>query len=121
MLEQRINDRAFVGLIVKWLKAGVLEPGEEKPDRPESGTPQGGVISPILANIYLHYVLDLWIEKVVKKRSRGEVIFMRYADDLIVGFEYQGDANSYLQNLKARLAKFSLRVAEDAKQVAAAA
>ena len=82
MLEQRIRDRAFIGLIVKWLKAGVLEPGNERPDRPESGTPQGGLVSPILANIYLHYVLDLWIERVVSKKSQGKVIFMRYADDI---------------------------------------
>ena len=113
MLEQRINDRAFTGLIVKWLKAGVLEPGEEHPTRPESGTPQGGIISPILANIYLHYVLDLWIERLVNKESQGKVIFMRYADDVIVGFEYKSDADNYQQNLPARLAKFSLSLAEE--------
>ena len=113
MLEQRIRDRAFVGLIVKWLKAGVLEPGNEKPDRPESGTPQGGLVSPILANIYLHYVLDLWIERVVSKKSQGKVIFMRYADDKVVGFEYKRDAEAYLEALKSRLAKFSLRLAEE--------
>ncbi|MEZ5325614.1 MAG: reverse transcriptase domain-containing protein [Verrucomicrobiales bacterium] len=72
MLEQRINDRAFTGLIVKWLKAGVLEPGEEHPKRPDSGTPQGGIISPALANIYLHYVLDLWIERVISKGKPGQ-------------------------------------------------
>lgn len=113
MLEQRIHDRAFVGLIVKWLKAGVLEPGEDHPEKPEAGTPQGGIISPILANIYLHYALDLWIERVVRKRSRGEVIFMRYADDIIVGLEYKGDADNYLHQLRARLAKFSLRLSEE--------
>ena len=113
MLEQRINDRAFTGLIVKWLKAGVLEPGEEHPKRPDSGTPQGGIISPVLVNIYLHYVLDLWIERVISKESRGKVIFMRYADDVIVGFEYKSDADNYLQNLPARLAKFSLSLAEE--------
>ena len=113
MLEQRINDRAFIGLVVKWLKAGVLEPGEDHPERPDSGTPQGGIISPVLANVYLHYVLDLWIERVVSKESQGEVIFMRYADDLIVGFEYKRDADNYLQSLKSRLAKFSLRLAEE--------
>lgn len=113
MLEQRINDRAFVGLIVKWLKAGVLEPGESHPEKPDAGTPQGGIISPILANMYLHYVLDLWIERVVRKESRGEVIFMRYADDIIVGFEYKSDADRYLSELRVRLAKFSLRLAEE--------
>lgn len=114
MLEQRIDDRAFIGLIRKWLKAGVLEPCVEQVLMPEAGTPQGGVISPILANIYLHFVLDLWIEKVVrKKKCRGQVIFMRYADDIIVGFEYRHDAEAYLRELKERLAKFSLSLAEE--------
>ena len=113
MLEQRIDDRAFIGLIRKWLKAGVLEPHCEEADEPEAGTPQGGIVSPILANIYLHFVLDLWIEKVVAKKSQGEVIFMRYADDIIVGFETQRDAERYLNALPQRLAKFHLRLAEE--------
>ncbi len=113
MLEQRVNDRAFIGLIRKWLKAGVLEPGAIDPLDPEAGTPQGGIISPVLANIYLHYVLDIWIERVVRKECRGKVIFMRYADDIIVGFENQREAENYLSNLKGRLAKFSLRLAEE--------
>lgn len=113
MLKQRIHDRAFIGLIVKWLKAGVLEPGEQAAERPVAGTPQGGLISPILANIYLHYALDLWIEKVVRKSSAGKVIFMRYADDSVVGFEYKSDAENYLGALRGRLSKFSLRLAEE--------
>lgn len=113
MLEQRVEDQAFIGLIRKWLKAGVLEPGEEDPLVPDAGTPQGGVISPVLANIYLHFVLDRWIENVVKENSKGEVIFMRYADDIIVCFERQDDAQRYLHNLEGRLAKFSLRLAEE--------
>ena len=113
MLEQRIDDRALLGLIRKWLKGGVLEPHANHAEIPESGTPQGGIISPILANIYLHYVLDLWIEKRVRKGNRGEVIFMRYADDLIVGFETQSDAERYLTALPKRLAKFNLRLAEE--------
>ena len=113
MLEQRIDDRAFIGLICKWLKAGVLEPHSKEADEPEAGTPQGGIVSPILANIYLHYVLDLWIEKVVRKESQGEVIFMRYADDVIVGFETKRDAERYLTALPQRLAKFKLRLAEE--------
>lgn len=113
MLEQRIDDRALLGLIRKWLKAGVLEPSLKQIQHPESGTPQGGIISPILANIYLHYVLDLWIEKHVSKKSRGKVIFMRYADDLIVGFEKQSDAEDYLAILPERLAKFQLRLAAE--------
>ena len=113
MLEQRIDDRAFIGLVRKWLKAGVLEPHEQEADEPEAGTPQGGIVSPILANIYLHYVLDLWIEKVVRRQSRGEVIFMRYADDVIVGFATQKDAEAYLCALPQRLAKFHLRLAQE--------
>ena len=113
MLEQRIDDRAFIGLIRKWLKAGVLDPLANKFEKPEAGTPQGGIISPMLANIYLHYVLDLWIEKRVKKESNGEVIFMRYADDPIVGFEKHSDAERYLTQLPKRLGKFNLRLAEE--------
>jgi RNA-directed DNA polymerase len=80
MLEERIDDRAFVRLIGKWLRAGVLE-DIHTVTHPGAGTPQGGVISPILANIYLHYVLDLWFEKVVQKEAKGECLLMRYADD----------------------------------------
>jgi len=115
MLEQRIDDRALLGLIRKWLKAGVLETmetGVTRAESPEIGTPQGGIISPILANIYLHHALDLWIGKRVDRHSRGKVIFMRYADDLIVGFEKQSDAERYLSALPTRLAKFNLRLAE---------
>ena len=113
MLEQRVDDRAFTGLIRKWLKAGILEPDESVPWSPENGTPQGGIISPILANIYLHYVLDLWIEKKLGREYSGEMIFMRYADDVIVGFQYAGDAKDYLDRLSGRLGKFSLRLAEE--------
>ena len=113
MLEQRIDDQALLGLIRKWLKAGVLEPGANQIEEPETGTPQGGIVSPILANIYLHYVLDLWIGKRVSRQSAGRVIFMRYADDLIVGFEKQRDAGRYLEALSGRLAKFNLRLAEE--------
>lgn len=113
MIEQRVDDRAFVGLIRKWLKAGVLEPDETAPWSPDKGTPQGGIISPLLANIYLHYVLDQWIEKKLSRDDRGKVIFMRYADDIIVGFEWKQDAESYLHRLPERLAKFSLRLAEE--------
>jgi RNA-directed DNA polymerase len=91
----------------------VLEPGEEDLLEPDAGTPQGGVISPVLANIYLHYVLDRWVEGTVRENSGGEVQFMRYADDIIVCFEHKRDADRYLHNLPARLAKFSLRVAEE--------
>jgi group II intron reverse transcriptase/maturase len=113
MLEQRIDDRAFTGLIKKWLKAGILEPGESVLWDPHSGTPQGGIISPILANIYLHYVLDLWIEKNLSREYSGEVMFIRYADDIIVGLQSQVEAEDYLRRLPERLGKFNLRLAEE--------
>jgi RNA-directed DNA polymerase len=112
MLELRIADRSLVRLIVKWLKAGVMEEGSEV-IHPATGTPQGGVISPILANIYLHYVQDEWIKKVVAKRSRGKVLLRRYADDSVVCFEREGDARAYLRALPKRLGKFSLTIAEE--------
>lgn len=112
MLEHRIADRSLIRIIRKWLKAGVMEelihwsPSSE-------GTPQGGIISPLLGNIYLHFVQDLWIKKVVAKRSQGSVMFRRYADDSIVCFEKKTDAESYLRDLPARLAKFGLELATD--------
>ena len=80
MLEERVDDKAFIRLIRKWLKAGVLEEAGEV-IHPATGTPQGGIISPVLSNLYLHYVLDLWMEKVVPKRIRGTKVYMRFADD----------------------------------------
>jgi group II intron reverse transcriptase/maturase len=91
MLEQRIKDRAFLNLIRKWLRAGILEE-DGKVIHPQSGTPQGGVISPVLANIYLHYVLDLWFMRVVRPRQRGRCLLIRYADDFVVCFEYRHEA-----------------------------
>ena len=110
MLEERIDDPRLIRLIRKWLKAGVLEDG--RVTRSEEGTPQGGVISPLLANIYLHFVQDLWIRKVIAKESRGRVLFRRYADDSIVCFERKEDAERYLRKLPGRLAKFKLELAE---------
>jgi retron-type reverse transcriptase len=112
MLEERVADRPLVRLIVKWLKAGVLEE-DGRTVHPATGTPQGGVISPVLANIYLHYVQDLWIKKVVAKRSKGRVLFRRYADDSVVCFERREDAQAYLQALPRRLEKFGLRLAAE--------
>jgi len=112
MLEERIADRRLIALIVKWLKAGALEEGS-KVIHPATGTPQGGVISPILANIYLHFVQDHWIKRVVAKHCRGKVHFMRYADDSVVCFEYENDARAYLKALPKRLGKFSLQLAEE--------
>jgi group II intron reverse transcriptase/maturase len=112
MLELRIADHTLIRLIVKWLKAGVLEEGSEV-IHPATGTPQGGVISPILANIYLHYVQDEWIAKVVSKHCKGKVLFRRYADDSVVCFQFEGDAQAYLRALPKRLGKFSLSIAEE--------
>lgn len=112
MLAQRVDDKAFIRLIRKWLKAGVLEEAGEV-IHPATGTPQGGIISPVLANIYLHYVLDLWMEKVVPRQIRGATVYMRYADDFIVGFENGADARWFHLELPGRLAKFGLKLAED--------
>ncbi len=112
MLEQRVDDQAFIQLIRKWLKAGVLEEAGEV-IHPSTGTPQGGIISPVLANIYLHYVLDLWIEKVVGPGLQGTKVYMRYADDFVVGFEHRQEAEGFFTELPKRLAKFALSIAED--------
>jgi len=109
MLQERIDDRPLVRLIKKWLNAGVLET-DGKVIRPVTGTPQGGVISPILANIYLHYVLDLWFHKVFKKLCRGEACLIRYADDFVAAFEHQEDAERFYQTLGERLQKFGLEL-----------
>ena len=112
MLEERIADRHFLRLIQKWLKAGILEEdGSEL--NPTTGTPQGGIISPVLANIYLHYALDLWVERVVAKRCKGQVVYQRYADDYVVGFEYGYEAEAFFTELPERLAKFNLELAMD--------
>lgn len=112
MLEERIADRSLIRLIVKWLKAGVLEE-DGRTVHPATGAPQGGVISPILANIYLHFVQDLWIKKVVSKHCKGRVLFRRYADDSVVCFELERDARAYLRALPKRLEKFGLQLAEE--------
>lgn len=112
MLEDRIADRPLVRLIVKWLKAGVMET-DGSVAHPATGTPQGGVISPVLANIYLHFVQDQWIKKVVGKRSKGQVLFRRFADDSVVCFERHDDAQAYLRALPKRLEKFGLQLAEE--------
>ncbi len=112
MLNERINDKAFTGLILKWLKAGVLEEMQTV-THPATGTPQGGVISPILANIYLHYVLDMWFQKQVQKQSQGASVMMRYADDSVSAFQRKTDAENYLERLKERLEKFGLTLAAE--------
>jgi len=112
MLKERVKDGAFLRLIGKWLKAGVLEE-DGKVVHPVTGTPQGGIISPVLANIYLHYVLDLWVEHRVKKESQGEVMMMRYADDFVCAFQHREDAVRFEQDLAKRLGKFGLAVAPE--------
>ena len=110
-LEHRIGDRRVLRLIAKWLKAGVMEEGALTEST--EGTPQGAVISPLLANIYLHYVYDLWADQWRKREATGEVIVVRYADDTIVGFERQADAERFLGDLRERLAKFGLALHPD--------
>ena len=112
MLEQRINDGAFLNLIRKWLRAGILEE-DGRVIHPQTGTPQGGVVSPALANIYLHYTLDLWFERVVLPSQRGRCRMIRYADDFVACFEYRHEAEAFEKALKGRLAKFGLEVAAD--------
>jgi len=115
-VEHRIGDKRVVRLIQKWLKAGVMEDGQWSETK--EGSPQGSVIpglrvrsgSPILANLYLHYVLDLWVEVWRKKLARGEVMIVRYADDAVLGFEHREDAERFLEQLRERLRKFGLEL-----------
>ncbi len=109
MMCKRIDDKAFLNLIRKWLKAGILEP-EGMVIHPDTGTPQGGVVSPVLANIYLHYALDNWFNKEVKPRMRGRCFILRYADDWVCGFQYKEDAERYYEVLPKRLKNFNLEV-----------
>jgi group II intron reverse transcriptase/maturase len=107
-IEHRVADQRVLRLIRKWLNAGVLEQGEWKCS--EEGTPQGGSASPLLANIYLHYVFDLWVQHWRKTKAKGDVIVVRWADDFVVGFEHQADAEQFHQELAARFAKFKLKL-----------
>ena len=112
MLEQRIDDKALLGLINQWLKARIKYP-DGCFSKPELGTPQGGVISPVLANIYLHYALDLWFEKKVKPIMKGRTMLIRYADDFVVAFQYKHEAEAFYRVLPKRLHKFGLSVAPE--------
>jgi RNA-directed DNA polymerase len=112
MLEERIEDKALLRLIRKWLKAGVLET-DGKVIHPATGTPQGGIISPVLSNVYLHYALDLWFHNVERKRCEGETCLIRYADDYVCAFQYKGEAESFYKALSERLGKFGLELSED--------
>jgi len=112
MLQERIDDAAFINLIRKWLKAGILDT-DGKVIHPETGTPQGGIVSPVLANVYLHYALDLWFEKVVKAHCKGDAMIMRYADDFVCAFQYRKEAIKFFKVLPKRLGKFGLSVAPE--------
>ena len=105
-VEHRVGDQRLISLIRRWLKAGVLEDGEVHPS--EEGTPQGGSVSVLLSNVYLHYVLDLWFERVVKPRLRGEACMVRYIDDFVLCFQFRSDALRAQEALAKRLRKFSL-------------
>ena len=110
-VEHRIADRRVVRLIQKWLNAGVLEDG--KRIRMEEGTPQGGSASPLLANVYLHYVFDLWVQAWRRKHAHGDVIVVRFADDIVVGFQEKSDARQFLGELTERMLKFDLQLHPD--------
>jgi group II intron reverse transcriptase/maturase len=110
-VEHRIADTRIVRLIQKWLKAGVMEDGRWF--ETEEGTPQGSVISPILANLYLHYVLDVWAQAWRKKVARGDMIVVRYADDAVLGFQKREDAERFLEQMRERLRKFGLELHPD--------
>lgn len=113
----RISDSNFKRLIVRTLKAGVVESGKWEPS--VEGTPQGGVISPLLANIYLHYVLDLWFEKEVRKNCPGEARIVRYSDDFVCCFQYKEEAEKFYRDLAQRLALFGLEMAEEKSKIIA--
>ena len=110
-VEHRIADRRVIRHIKKWLRAGVLEDG--KRTLADRGTPQGGSISPLLANVYLHYVFDLWVHQWRQTHARGDMIVVRYADDFVVGFQHRSDAEQFLGELRQRLAKFNLELHPD--------
>jgi RNA-directed DNA polymerase len=105
-IEHRIADTRIIRLVRKWLRAGISEKGQWS--KTEAGTPQGAVISPLLANIYLHYVLDLWVHQWRKQRANGDVVIVRYCDDFVIGFQYRREAERFLAELKERLERFGL-------------
>jgi group II intron reverse transcriptase/maturase len=110
-VQHRVADRRVLRLAQKWLKAGVVEEGQRK--NTEMGTPQGSVASPLMANIYLHYVFDLWVDAWRKKYAQGEVIVVRYADDNVLGFQHRADADRFLEAFRERLRKFGLELHPD--------
>ncbi|MGO9567915.1 MAG: group II intron reverse transcriptase/maturase [Desulfomonilaceae bacterium] len=116
MLAERIDDKPFLHLIRKWLKAGILET-DGQVLHPVTGTPQGGVVSPVLANLYLHYALDLWFERCFKPTCRDSAMLIRFADDFVCAFEHPKDAERFYEQLSLRLAEFGLEVAPDKTRI----
>lgn len=114
-LQERIGDPRFLRLITQFLKAGVMD-GTRRTDTTE-GTPQGGILSPVLANIYLHYILDLWYTRKEQKQMKGYSQLIRYADDFVIGCQYQQEAEQTLRDLRVRLEKFGLRLSEEKTRV----
>jgi RNA-directed DNA polymerase len=114
-LEHRVGDKRIIRLIRKWLKAGILEDGVVTVD--DRGTGQGSVISPLLANVYLHYVFDLWAERWRRQEAQGDVVIVRYADDVVVGFEHEGDARRFLDMMRERFEAFALALHPDKTRV----
>lgn len=116
MLKKRINDGQFLRLIEKWLKAGILDT-DGKVINPQTGVPQGGIVSPVMSNIYLHYALDQWFEEVVKKHCKAKAYLCRFADDFVCAFECKEDAERFYRVLGKRLGKFGLEVAEEKTKI----
>jgi RNA-directed DNA polymerase len=116
MLRERIEDGAFIRLIQKWLTVGVLDT-DGQVLHPATGTPQGGIVSPMLANIYLHYALDLWFQKVIKPQCQGEACLIRYADDFVCAFEDRAEAERFYNLLGERLGKFGLVLSEEKTRI----
>lgn len=114
-LSERISDKPFLQLIWKFLKGGVMTDGQYQ--ETEEGTPQGGIISPVLANIYLHYVLDLWMTVKEKKKMKGYIQLIRYADDFIIGVQHKADAETLLKDIGERLNKFGLELSEEKTKI----
>lgn len=114
-LEHDIQDKNFLRYVKRFLIAGIMEGTEVKDS--DRGTPQGGLISPVLANVYLHYALDLWFEKAIRPKLRGEAYYVRYADDFLILFQYENEASAVHKALMGRLAKFSLELAEDKTRI----
>jgi len=112
MLKQRIDDNALMGLIRQWLKAGILEIDGEI-IHPETGSPQGGIISPLLANVYLHHVMDQWFDQVVRAHSEGKVMMIRFADDYVCVFQYKADAARFYSVMPKRLKKYGLELSAE--------